>query len=233
MKYVLWAILIIAVVFDTGEAIRFYKARTTINSPLRTVTHIFAGLDIANNFTALQQLSGGVSSDGSHTESIPARTQTLLDTISAGACGANNWINAVNSAAGPGCAQPSAGNLSNGTTGSGAVVLAANPTISSATLTQPQINGGITNGTGVEHLRFTGCTVVGSCTGSASWSTSFADTNYTFTCTAHTVGDSGSNYPLVVGTYGKTAGGFGYILQSPNGVTYVAGETMECVAVHD
>lgn len=79
MKYFLWVALIGAVIFDTGEALRFHKARVTPNSPLRTVTHIFAGLDIANNFTALQQFSGGVSSDGSHTETIPSTTSTLVD----------------------------------------------------------------------------------------------------------------------------------------------------------
>ncbi|MDB5926473.1 MAG: hypothetical protein JWN13_5409, partial [Betaproteobacteria bacterium] len=46
-----------------------------------------------------------------------------------GACGANSWASTINSDAAPTCTQPSAANLSNGTTGSGAVVLATSPTL--------------------------------------------------------------------------------------------------------
>jgi len=58
------------------------------------------------------------------------------------ACGANQFSTQI--AATPGCTQPSAANLTNGTTGSGAVVLATSPTI-----VTPVLNGAAT-GTGIQ-----------------------------------------------------------------------------------
>lgn len=53
-------------------------------------------------------------------------------------CGANSFLNTIAEQGGT-CAQPSAANLSNGTTGSGAVVLATSPTITTPTITSPTL----------------------------------------------------------------------------------------------
>jgi hypothetical protein len=51
-----------------------------------------------------------------------------------GACGANTWASTLNSDAAPTCTQPAAANLSDGTTGSGTVVLATTPTLTGSVL---------------------------------------------------------------------------------------------------
>lgn len=53
-------------------------------------------------------------------------------------CGANSFLNTIAEQGGT-CAQPSAANLSNGTTGSGAVVLATSPAITTPTITSPTL----------------------------------------------------------------------------------------------
>lgn len=50
------------------------------------------------------------------------------------ACAAHQWMSSIGIGGNPSCSQPAAADLSNGTTGSGGVVLATGPTISSAAL---------------------------------------------------------------------------------------------------
>ncbi len=56
------------------------------------------------------------------------------DLALAGSCAANNFITEISNATLPSCAQPSASGLSNGTTGSGAVVLASSPSLTTPSL---------------------------------------------------------------------------------------------------
>lgn len=71
-------------------------------------------------------------------------TVTCGSASGVGTCAANAFVTALTSDAAPTCTQPSAANLSNGVTGSGAVVLATGPTIGSPTLTTPTLSGHIT-----------------------------------------------------------------------------------------
>ena len=51
-----------------------------------------------------------------------------------GACAGHNWVNALSNSAAPACSQPAAADLSNGVTGSGAVVLANSPALATPSI---------------------------------------------------------------------------------------------------
>lgn len=61
-------------------------------------------------------------------------TVTCGSASGVGTCAANAFVTALTSDAAPTCTQPSAANLSNGVVGSGAVVLASGPTLTTPTL---------------------------------------------------------------------------------------------------
>ena len=110
----------------------------------------------------------------------------------AGSCGANLFVTALLATTTPTCTQPSAANLSNGVTGSGAVALASGPTISTPTLTTPTIgsgagnitmNGGFANGTGFQIISVaTGTIASGNSAHTYNWPTTWASTSYVTMC---------------------------------------------------
>src|SRR5262249_21603453 len=79
----------------------------------------YAGLDSNSKLTASQ---------------LPAPTASTLGGIQSFAAQANKWISSISTAGVPSASQPAASDLSNGTTGSGSVVLATSPTITTPTI---------------------------------------------------------------------------------------------------
>lgn len=63
---------------------------------LAQTTHTFGALDVAQNWTATQRFSAGVSADGTHTETIPSTTSTLMDLATAQSPGNKNLTAASN-----------------------------------------------------------------------------------------------------------------------------------------
>jgi hypothetical protein len=89
------------------------------------------------------------------------------------------------------------------------------------------------NNGGIKHQRWAGCTTTsganGSCSGTASWATAFADINYTMSCIPTQM--SGGYILLLV--VSKSVTGFNYILENPPTTTAAASAQLECIAMHD
>lgn len=96
-----------------------------------------------------------------------------------------------------------------------------------------KISAGIGNSsTGFQHGRFGGCATAASagstCTSTVTWSTNFADTNYTAGCT----GENPAGVPLNGGISGKTINSMSFITVAATAVTAGYG-LVDCWAVHD
>lgn len=119
-----------------------------------------------------------------------------------------------------------ASNLSNGTTGTGAVVLGSSPTIDSPTLTTH-----IVNSVALQHFSATLC-VVGStqysvCTTTATLPVAEPDTNYSATCSLYK-----GNAGIVLQTYNKTTTTIGF--QVTNLWTQTPASSMaDCIVTHN
>jgi hypothetical protein len=129
-------------------------------------------------------------------------------------------------------------------TGTGAPVFGTGPTISSAALTTPTLttptstnaifNTGINHGgTGFQHIRFTSCsTTSGTCAGTGSWNTSFADTSYTTTCSLSGALAGGASFSQLIRPLVKSAASFTYeFIDQGNGSGIT--QEIDCIAVHD
>lgn len=80
----------------------------------------------------LSQIKAALEASGSHPLQLTGLTQSGLTSF---AKAANEWLDSFNAATGTFTgSQPAASNLSNGTTGSGAVVLAGSPVLTTPTL---------------------------------------------------------------------------------------------------
>ena len=79
----------------------------------------YAGLDSSSKLSASQ---------------LPNPSSSTLGGIQSFAAQANKWISSISTAGVPSATQPAASDLSNGTTGSGSVVLATSPTITTPTI---------------------------------------------------------------------------------------------------
>ena len=84
---------------------------------------------------AFTDISGTISSS-----QLPFPTASTLGGVESAGPIANEWIYEITTTGVPLLSQPSASNLSNGTTGTGAVVLATTPTITDPTITGGSIN---------------------------------------------------------------------------------------------
>jgi hypothetical protein len=128
-------------------------------------------------------------------------------------------------------------------TGSGSVVLAASPSItgtvggsatySSITATSPTFNSGVANnGTGLQHIRFTGCTNTAHfCDGTANWNSTWANTSYTVVCSA-VINSSGSTNGQFISINSKSTTQIGYhVEQIVNNV--VSAAEIDCTGIHD
>jgi hypothetical protein len=123
-------------------------------------------------------------------------------------------------------------------TGSGAAVFGTSPTIgtptvTSPTITTPTINAGVAQGSGVKHQRWTTgiCTTAAAagstCIFNETWSSPFADSNYTPACTLN----GPSNGTAHWATNGWTASSVQIILTS-TGLASTYG-SVDCIAFHD
>ncbi len=124
-----------------------------------------------------------------------------------------------------------ANNLSNGTTGSGAVALQTNPVLG-----HPQINTGIVNsGSGMMHVRAGSCTTAAAtfaaCNTTITWPGTWPDTNYTAICTADNTGAGGVASVLVIS--GKSTTQMGVTIQNANSNGNATSVTLNCIGMHD
>lgn len=107
-----------------------------------------------------------------------------------------------------------------------------NKTLNSPAITGPTINTGVSQGSGLKHQRFgPTCTTAASagstCFITYTWTTAFADTNYTPVCT----GVAPSNGTATIGIENWTASGIQIILTSTGLANTYGG--VNCIAVHD
>lgn len=80
-----------------------------------------------------------------------------------GACAASRWASTLNSDAAPTCTQPAASDLSNGTTGAGAVALATSPTLQTSWLINKVTAAGTAPGAGTARFEVVAGTNPGTC----------------------------------------------------------------------
>jgi hypothetical protein len=130
-------------------------------------------------------------------------------------------------------AQLSAGDLSNGTSGSGQVVLtnSATPTFNRMT-----VNGGVANnGSGIQHVRATSCATPaaanGQCTTTVNWPGTWADTNYTVVCSADNTGNSTAGTMTEIDSKTTTTFRVG-VMNVPSGTLSIT-VVLNCIGIHD
>jgi hypothetical protein len=91
------------------------------------------------------------------------------------------------------------------------------------------------DGSGFKHKRFgasctTGVGVGQSCQGTYTWTTAFADANYTVVCTGE---GQASGVPVSAGVMTKTASNFVFVVMDASGVNAAQFSAVDCIAVHD
>jgi hypothetical protein len=103
-------------------------------------------------------------------------------------------------------------------------------------ITKPTIATGVgADGSGFKHKRFgasctTGVGVGQSCQGTYTWTTTFADANYTVVCTGE---GQASGVPVSAGVMTKTASNFVFVVMDASGVNAAQFSAVDCIAVHD
>lgn len=110
---------------------------------------------------------------------------------------------------------------------------ASTDTLTNKTLTSPIVTTGVSQGSGLKHQRFgasctTGAVAGNTCTSAYSWTTTFADANYTVSCIG--VSATGTNSIMTVSA--KSASQVTVTLQTPNNNAASFGE-VDCIAFHD
>jgi hypothetical protein len=127
-------------------------------------------------------------------------------------------------------AQLSAGDLSNGTSGLGAVVLQNSPVLS-----HPSFSSGISNGSGLAIVSGSSCTTAAilnnACDTVFSWGVTFADANYGAWCSLDTQ-LQGSGAAVIVHVGGKTTTGADMVIQNVGPNNTATQFTYWCIAVH-
>ncbi|HZU30968.1 MAG TPA: hypothetical protein VFB79_07635 [Candidatus Angelobacter sp.] len=122
--------------------------------------------------------------------------------------------------------------LNTQTGSSGTVVTDTSPTIQSAVLARFQGNIGVTQGGGLKHQRFgASCTttaaVGASCSSTETWTSAFADTNYTVQCW----GSNASGVPVMLeGTKAAASISIAVVAVTAAAAQFAG---VECIAFHD
>lgn len=119
-----------------------------------------------------------------------------------------------------------------------------NKTLTSPVLTSPTLTGSTettstltvnshlsTNGTGLQHIRFTSCNPsTSNCTTSANWNATWADTNYSVFCTVN--GTDAANV-FVFEISSKTTTAINYEFANVSGGAGAFTKEIDCLGVHD
>lgn len=139
------------------------------------------------------------------------------------------WRNSTNT--GNNCLSMNTDRLSYG--GANVVTNTSTDTMTNKSLTSAIFITGINNnGSGHKHIRFVSCTTAAGansfCTTSMTWTTAFADANYSVVCTASN--DAGQGW--VTGTANKVAAGMDVNFTNGPGAGALS-ETITCLADHD
>ena len=92
------------------------------------------GQDFSSASGALIYTNGTASVGALPPSVIPTPTPSTLGGVFSKTCSGSQWLNQIDTSGTPNCAQPAASDLSNGTTGTGAVVLAGGGTLSAPTI---------------------------------------------------------------------------------------------------
>jgi hypothetical protein len=130
---------VISVTF-TGDGVVDSSTPSTADTSSGTVTATI--LSQAKNVALAGPVSGSNAAPTFRAlvgADLPNPSASTLGGIESFTATANQWINAISTSGVPSGSQPAASNLSNGTTGSGAVVLATSPTLATPSLSSPSL----------------------------------------------------------------------------------------------
>jgi hypothetical protein len=112
-----------------------------------------------------------------------------------------------------------------------------NKTLTSPTITNPVINSGISSGTGIKHQRFgasctTGAALGAACNSTYTWTSPFADANYSVVCTGDGRAGGALGEPIVINT--NTIGASSFLV-SIAAFSAAAAQFpgVDCIAFHD
>jgi hypothetical protein len=111
---------------------------------------------------------------------------------------------------------------------------ATTDTLTNKTLTSPIISTGVSQGSGFKHQRFgatctTGATAGNTCTTVLTWTSAFADANYTVTCWGST---PTGTLPVMAENAAHTASAVTIVLQTEFNIASSYG-AVDCIAIHD
>jgi hypothetical protein len=112
-----------------------------------------------------------------------------------------------------------------------------NKTLASPVITNPTINSGVSQGSGVKHQRFgasctTGAAIGAACNSTYTWTSPFADANYSVVCTGDGRAGGALGEPVVINTNSTGASTF---LLSIAAFSAAAAQfpAVDCIAFHD
>jgi hypothetical protein len=112
-----------------------------------------------------------------------------------------------------------------------------NKTLTSPIITNPTINNGVSQGSGVKHQRFgASCTTPaalgGACNSTYTWTSPFADANYSVVCTGDSRAGTALGIPVVINANSIGASTFLVSIAafSSTGAQFPA---VDCIAFHD
>jgi hypothetical protein len=112
-----------------------------------------------------------------------------------------------------------------------------NKTLTSPTITNPVINSGISSGSGIKHQRFgvsctTAAAIGAACNSTYTWTSSFADANYSVVCTGDGRAGGALGVPVVINANSIGASTF---LVSIAAFSAAAAQfpSVDCIAFHD
>ena len=115
---------------------RGWESVLTFNAPLSRSSNTIScsTCEVSSNKNSASGYAGLDSSSKLSASQLPNPGSSTLGGIQSFVAQANKWISSISTAGVPSATQPAASDLSNGTTGSGSVVLAISPTITTPTI---------------------------------------------------------------------------------------------------
>jgi hypothetical protein len=150
------------------------------------------------------------------------------------------WYNSAQTGAGIFFRDGNTGAVMAAPTGSGQLVsrtttdTLTNKTLTSPTVTSPTINTGVSQGSGHKHQRFTGlCTTAAvtntTCTSVLTWTSAFADANYTVVCQ----GEGNTGNVAFLFQNGHVAASVTVVIANGASASAVSFSNVDCIADHD